>query len=741
MDMDQNAYEIDGQIVTEEQLTEMRKEQLDGVHQSFVSKRDRWVQHRANSGVETRWRRNKDLYDGEADLKRDDTFEETLRSGPPKRKATAARSRIVINIVRPKVDQAIARMCEILLPVDDRNWGIKPTPVPDNVKAYIGDQTPTIDPQTGQPTGMTSDQEANILITEAKKKADAMQEAIDDALTECSFNSEERSQISDAVKLGTGIIVGPFPGRKSSKVWLPNPDGTSQMVITEEVAPKSFRADPWDVWFDPSCGPDHQRGEGFILRKYVTRKELRALAQVPGYMKDCIREVLGQKPNRVRVANGRVSRMESADESYEMWLYYGDIEPEDAQVLSGEAEGGDALTDVTTGMVVMVNDKIIGMVEGWIPDGSLPCDVWSWRKSEDSPHGYGLPDELEHQQRAVNAAWRQVMDNARASMGGQIVMKKGKIVPQDGDYTIQPLKVWLAGDDIDDVRGAMATFEFNSHLQELLAIADAAMKFADQETNMPQMLGGERGTAPETVGGMVMLQSNALTVPRLRVKLFDDCVTRPHIRRYYDYMMATSERLDIKGDFEVDARGVSALLERDIANQAAINLANITSNPRYAPFVKPQKELEIILKAFKVDPADLMLNEQELQQQQQQMAEQGPPPDPRIVSAQMQMEAKKMDIQDRQEQRQFEMERNRQELEFRHQNLAYNIERERAESAEAHMDAAQQREIMIAKMQADGQLTREEMERKERLELIKLNSAREMFNAEAALRVNTGAGI
>jgi hypothetical protein len=107
----------------------------------------------------------------------------------------------------------------------------------------------------------------------------------------------------------------------------------------------------------------------------------------------------------------------------------------------------------------------------------------------------------------------------------------------------------------------------------------------------------------------------------------------------------------------------------------------------------------------------------------------------------MQFEAKQLELQDRQVQREFEMQRNQQELEFRNRNLAYNIERERAESAEAHMDAAMQRELTIARMESDGNLSREELSRKERLELIKLQSEREMFNAEAALRVNTGAGI
>ena len=52
-----------------------------------------------------------------------------------------------------------------------------------------------------------------------------------------------------------------------------------------------------------------------------------------------------------------------------------------------------------------------------------------------------------------------------------------------------------------------------------------------------------------------------------------------------------------------------------------------------------------------------------------------------------------------------------------------------------------EREMALAKMEQDGVMTREELERKERLELLKLDQKNQLFNAEAALRVNTGAGI
>ena len=40
-------------------------------------------------------------------------------------------SQLFANITRPKVNAAEARISDILFPTDDRNWDIRPTPVPD----------------------------------------------------------------------------------------------------------------------------------------------------------------------------------------------------------------------------------------------------------------------------------------------------------------------------------------------------------------------------------------------------------------------------------------------------------------------------------------------------------------------------------------------------------------------------------------------------------------------------------
>jgi hypothetical protein len=728
----------DGQIITPEQFSDMKNREVERLHGYFTAMRDKWVEHRASVDVERRWRRNAQLYFGER-TESTGEFENTLRNGPPARKVTDGnRSRVVINIVRPKVDQAIARMCEILFPVDDRNWDIKTTPIPE-IAPMIGDQRPTVDPNTGQPTGMTAAQEADVVLEAAKKAAEGMRDSIDDSLTECKYNGESRKMVEDGVRLGTGVMYGPYPARQTSKIWLPQLDGTQVLIQKEKIVPASRRLDPWNVFFDPSCGNDHQRGRGVWFKSDVNRKELRGLVGLPGYDTEAIREVLRSNPKRLRVAEGRVLRDTIQEETYEMWTYHGEIEPDEMESLTERS--GDPIKNVAFGVLILVNDKVIGAMPSWVADETLPFDVWCWRKADDSPCGYGLPDELEHQQRVVNAAWRQVMDNGRTSLGGQIVMKKSVITPQNNSWEITPNKIWLAKDDLEDVRQAFSVFEFNSHLEELLAIAQAAMGFADQESSMPQILGGQQGSAPETVGGMVMLYNNASAVLRQRVKLYDDNITRPHIGRYYDWKMANDQDPAIKGDYEIDARGSTALVERDIQNQAMLNLANITNNPRYTPHLKERAELAAILKAFKVNPDELMKPEDQVEQEMDAQAQQGAPQDPRIAVAEMNLQGKQMDIEDRKEQRALDAQLTQIDMQTRQSNTAYQVERERAESEQAMLDRQFEREITIAKMEQNGQMTREELARRERLELLKLDSERQLFNAEAAIKARQGSGI
>jgi hypothetical protein len=735
---EQIAYEVDGQIMTKDQYDEAQREQLQTLYKLFVGQRDEWVKYRSNLGVEKRWRMAQQLYSGESDGDTDSDFVDQLKNGPKMRGSAQQnnRSKVVINIVRPKVEQAIARMCEILLPVDDKNWGIKPTPVPQNIQGMVGNQAPTVEAD-GQPTGRTADQEAQMLIKASKDAAKAMEREIDDVLTQCDYNGEQRKAISDGVILGPAMMLGPFPKQNAKRSWIPDGEGL-KLQISSDISFGSMRADPWDIWFDPACGNNHQRGLGFYHRRFTTRKELRGLKGIPGYDERALEEVLREKPTRIKAAEGRITRQQCDEDSYEMWVYYGQVEPDQMEMLT--ANMGNPLTDVVDAMIIIVGDRVIGALESPVPDGSLPIDVWCWRKADDHPYGDNLPMELIHQQRVVNASWRQVMDDAKFSVGGQLIIKKKMIQPVDGSYVMYPGKPWVASDELDDVRKAMAMIEFANHSAPLLGIAEAAMKFADQETSMPQLLGGDKGQqAPETLGGMVMLYNNAQTVLRLKVKLYDDDMTRPHIRRHFDCQMAHNQKAEIRGDMDIDARGSTALLERDIQNQATLNLANITSNPRYAAYVDPKEELKVILRAMKVTPEDIMLTDDKIEANMQQAQQQ--PQDPRIAAAQIQAQTKEMEIADRKEQRQVDAQLAAEDAQIKREQIQYTAERERADGEQGMAKLQIDRELAIAQMSQDGQESELERQSKERLQAVQLDVKTQLFSAEAAIKARQGSGI
>jgi hypothetical protein len=91
-------------------------------------------------------------------------------------------------------------------------------------------------------------------------------------------------------------------------------------------------------------------------------------------------------------------------------------------------------------------------------------------------------------------------------------------------------------------------------------------------------------------------------------------VTKPHIRRYYDYNMMYNEDEEIKGDFTIDARGSSALVVRDIQNQSFLNLLAAGANPIYGMYLDTQKLFEKALQAQHIDPAEVFKPEEEIEQ-------------------------------------------------------------------------------------------------------------------------------
>jgi hypothetical protein len=734
---------VEMEVMDPEAEREKMEERLQAFGHNMAKQRDDWIRIRYGYGVDKRWLEDEDQYNNKDNVNRAASQMMTsVEQGYPvtTQHAKPHRSTVFIGMTRQKTNAAEARVADILLPTDDRNWGIQPTPEP-----YLAGMTMTnemaIDPRTGQPiidpkTGqpLRKKEVARAVMEMARKKAQAMQNEIYDQLIECDYNGELRKVIHDAARLGTGVVKGPVVMNRTRKAWQPYTDAMGQTVyqvdIVQELNPASMRVDPRNVWPDPGCGENIHDGKGIYERQRLTAKQVRDLVKQPGYMKEQIRKVLEEGPKKSATFQELrdEDQRDLARDTYELWEYWGEVDHEDLEAAGVEAGEKDELRAVNA-CVVMINDTVVKAFLNPLDDGQLPFDFYVWEKVSGSCWGYGVPYLMRAQQKVLNAAWRQMMDNAGVSSGPQIVMNPNVISPADKQWQLSSRKIWFATDDMDDVRKAFATFEFDSHQAELAGIIKMATELADAETGVPVIMQGEKGAAPDTVGGMQMLMNSANVVLRRLVKQFDDMITRPHIRRYYDYNMMYNEDEEVKGDFQIDARGSSALLTRDIQNQAFLNLLAAGMNPVYGMYLDTQKLFEKALQAQHVDPAEVFKSPEEIERikEQQAQAAQQQPPDPRIAAAQIRAQS---DIARVQAQNQGDM-----------AELQTRLQIKQADIAARREEMQLTREIEILKMANSQNLTLEQIKAKLADTAIRERGKKELFAAEQRLKLVAGSGI
>lgn len=598
------------------------------------------VSGRKNAGLDLMWEEDQDAYEGSdgsgAAVLKGVSLTDGLHVQTTKPSST--RSRVVMNITRPYVDAAAARVQDMLLPTRERNFLIKPTPIPALASAAKGELNKPLTEAGVDPVQVQDF--AQRTLQEAKRRAEVAQKQIDDWLVDSKWNAEVAKVIEDAARLGVGVLCGPVPHKmKHVRVDKSGEAATIALVYEEAIQPVSRRVDPRNFFPDPACGENIHNGRYVFERSYMTKRQLADLVGVPGYRRAAIEAALEEGPSRI-VADGYRAREDvSESERYEVWTFYGYIEKDQLELAGVEAmllEAVGAL--VVPAMLVTTNDRIIKAAINPLDTGEFPYDVFVWQRVHGSWAGKGVARQIRSPQRIINAATRNMMDNAGLSSGPQIVIDKRGIMPADKSWELTPRKVWFATDELGtgDVRAGITAINIPSLQQELLAIIQYALKMAEDVTGIPLILQGQQGAAPETVGGMQLLHNNATTVLRRLARTFDDQIVIPHIKRYYQWLMMYCDNDEAKGDYTIEALGSTALLERDIEATALVQLSEYALNPVFG--VKPREWFRELIKSQGLDADKFMMSDEEYAQMQQAQAQQ-PPQMPQVMAAQIRAEA------------------------------------------------------------------------------------------------------
>lgn len=622
---------------------------LDALGESLAKTRSEAINARQASGIEDIWYEDEEFYQGIDEANRGE-HKAMWRSKPPgqasassENSAKSTRSTVFPNITGPYVDAAAARISDMLLPTDDRAWSLKETPIPEAVGAAKGKFSPQMlreaaamhpgQPELAKASLAKATEAAMQVIAEAKEKAEKAQTRIEDWHVECQWHAQVRQVIEDSSRIGTGILKGPVPTRKVRWAFK---DGA--LVMLDEIKPGSKRIDAWNFYPDPACGEDVHNGAYTWERDFITRKQLRELIGQEGYIEEQILKCLEEGP---KLATGNVKEMvdpvtdERYKDKFEIWYFHGTAEREDVEAAGCDC--GDEADPHVPAMLTIINSRVIRASLNPLDTGEFPYDVMVWRARAGHWAGIGVARQVRAPQRMVTAATRNLMDNAGLAAGPIVVFRQGVVYAADGNDQIGPRKIYYIAqeaDEIVDATKAIGVIKVDMLVDELTKLIDLGLKFAEHVTGLPLLLQGHLGKSPDTLGGMQMLNNNASTTLRRLGKLFDDRITEPHVRRYYHWLLQHGEDAE-KGDYCIDARGSSALVERDIQNQAVMQMGNIVTNPVFG--LDPKKWAAEFLKSQRLDVKRFEFDDEKWQQIVESMA-QGPQ-DPRLAVAELRAKA------------------------------------------------------------------------------------------------------
>lgn len=635
-----------------------RAEQMISLNTTIAGKRTDAVSARSASGIEDVWMQCEEATIGIDDSNRHE-FSNAKWSKPTSMVGPVtsgrsirddSRSNAFVLLTARYVFGASAKLCEIILPVDDKAFSIKPMPDPD-LTDQAKDTTPLVAPNhqpimvapttaptpsplPGQPQGhapapqpqqMTGGDVAQAQLDAATESAEKAETRIYGWMKESKYPAEARKIIGDGARIGVGILKGPYPDYKKSKA-LSKEGGKVKLTFKKKIIPKLCWVDPWNIFPDDACGEDIHNGDFIFERDFLSAKKLRALKDSPGYLGDQIDKVLREGPGKVYAENNSPSDNEkNKRKRFEIWYYYGTIKRDEMDLLNpDEAEDIPDDQDEVYAIISMVNDTIIRAIINPLDSGTFPYRVFSWSRRPGHWAGKGVAESMLMPQKSVNAATRALFNNAGISAGPQIVVDQSGIVPADGNWKMTPNKFWYKTSDVGAIANAFEIFNVPSVEKEMMAIIDYGMKLAEESTGIPLVTQGQTGpSSPETFGAAELQDNNAHTWLRDVGAGWDDQIGEPIVDALYEWLLLDDDVPDDeKAEYEINAQGSTAMVERAIQEGVMMGLLKASENPQFR--LDPKKLMAEYLRGKRIDPNKVQFTKEEQDKMDQQ------PPSPPI---------------------------------------------------------------------------------------------------------------
>ena len=551
------------------------------------------------------------------------------------------RSRVFVKLTRAWCGGARSLILTILGQDEGFPWTINPTPLPELQGLSIDTLTEAaqmaaqmLPPEQAQAFLEAHDYDS--LTKQAKGEAgdrcERMKSAIADQMAEMKWDSRFSRAINPWIIFGTMVVKGPTSIPKRPKCWAKGVDGSWKLALQRwsegkgggfDLRPEVDPLDIFSVYPDP-VATSLEKAEFVIVRHTLTRHELRGYKLIPSFFEDEIEAVLLERavtgdwiPEAWEstvdaiVEQTPTARKHDRFVVKEWWGY-----------LSGQKlrEHGIKITDDLLESEALVNlweccGRLIKCTVSNLSPARIPFHFVPYEDIPGSIWGQGVPRQMDDSQALYNACERAKVDNMAMASGPQVVVDMSRIADREEAKKVYPWKQWPVSDMEGLTQPPIQFFQPQSNVPHMQAMQADTRLHLQKETNLPDfavMGGASSGSHNRTAEGLSMQQNAALAFIRTVIGNLDTYLTQPMVESLYHWNMAFNPSEELKGDYEVVAKGVSGAMTREILTQRLNQLLIAAGNPEIRPWVKVDKAVQLWARAMGYADLDLTYNDKEV---------------------------------------------------------------------------------------------------------------------------------
>lgn len=547
------------------------------------------------------------------------------------------RSRAFLSLTRAKVKTISSRMTDLLMPVSsDKNWGIEITPVPDLSPEIVQNISQQYLAQTGQP--LQQDDLQKMINAEAKARCERMEREMDDQLSELKYRDIVRKVILSGNQYGTGVLKGPMVKTSVSQRWLPNPQTGEWVNIKIERKLPYFEFVPiWDIYPDMTATKPEDM-KGIFQRHTMPRHQVASLANRKDFNRRAILSYLSAYPDgdtEVKTHENELRNITRDDDTntvdftrggkYEVLEFWGYFSSDELK-----REGVDIPEDSENKFffanIWVIGTLIIKAVISSIEGAEFLYHFYFYDKDDTSLFGEGIPAVMRDPQRLFNAAIRAMLDNAAISAGPILEVNQELLAPDEDASKLYPFRVFVReGLGSDASSPAVRVYKIPSYTREYMDMINLFMQLTDEITAIPRYLYGDTnqvGGAGRTATGLSMLMGAANITLKDQVRNFDEGITKRFINALYHWNMRFNPKEEIKGDYQVIAKGSSSLIGKEVIVENLLKFMQVTSNPEDRIYTKRSNIYKLFAKSLDLDSYDVVEDQEVADQKLAAMAQQ-----------------------------------------------------------------------------------------------------------------------